>query len=55
MRKRVSVVGMGKLGACMAAAIASRGHETIGVDVQVQTVKALQQNARPFLSPGSLS
>jgi UDPglucose 6-dehydrogenase len=52
MRKRVSVVGMGKLGACMAAAIASRGHETIGVDVEVQTVKALQQKRPPVFEPG---
>jgi UDPglucose 6-dehydrogenase len=52
MRKRVSVVGMGKLGACMAAAIASRGHETIGVDVQAQTVKALQQKRPPVFEPG---
>jgi UDPglucose 6-dehydrogenase len=52
MKKRVSVVGIGKLGACMAAAIAARGHETIGVDVEMQTVEALQQKRPPVFEPG---
>ena len=33
MIKRVSVIGLGKLGASMAAAFASRGLEVVGVDV----------------------
>ncbi len=33
MQKKISVIGLGKLGASMVAAIASRGFEVIGVDV----------------------
>src|SRR5262249_10787330 len=36
-----SIVGLGKLGASMAAAIASRGHEVIGVDVNRRAVDAI--------------
>ena len=33
MLTKVSVIGLGKLGASMAAAFASRGFEVVGVDV----------------------
>src|SRR5438270_13650555 len=44
---RFSVVGLGKLGASMAAAIASRGHEVIGVDVVQQSVQKLNAGIAP--------
>lgn len=37
----VSVVGLGKLGAALAAWISSKGHSVIGVDVNPQAIKAI--------------
>lgn len=42
-----SIVGLGKLGASMAAAIASRGHQVIGVDVIPETVNAVNAGRAP--------
>src|SRR4030095_9482713 len=39
--RRISIVGLGKLGASMAAAIASCGHDVIGVDVNQRAVDAV--------------
>jgi len=50
--KACSVVGLGKLGACMAAAIASKGFEVIGVDKNENFVKAFNQKRAPIFEPG---
>ena len=47
MARRFSVVGLGKLGASMAASIASRGHDVIGVDVNQRAVEALNAGRSP--------
>jgi UDPglucose 6-dehydrogenase len=52
MIRTVSVVGLGKLGAPMAAAIASRGLHVIGVDVDAAKVEALNHNRPPVFEPG---
>src|SRR5213594_2215754 len=52
MSRRFSVVGLGKLGASMAAAIASRGHEVIGVDVNHRAVEALNAGRAPVQETG---
>lgn len=44
---RVSIVGLGKLGASMVAAIASRGGEVIGVDVNAEAVAAVAAGRAP--------
>jgi UDPglucose 6-dehydrogenase len=44
---RYSVFGLGKLGASMAAAIASRGYEVIGVDVLPKAVAAVNEGRAP--------
>jgi len=49
---RYSVVGLGKLGASMAAAIASRGFDVIGVDVAEEAVDALNQGRAPVQETG---
>ena len=51
MSMRYSVVGLGKLGCSMAAAIASRGFSVIGVDVN-HAANALRQVALNLLSNG---
>jgi len=52
METRVSVIGLGKLGACMAAAMASRGVPTTGVDVNAAPVESLQKKRAPVFEPG---
>lgn len=47
MSTRYSVIGLGKLGASMAAAIASRGFEVIGVDVSQRAVDAVNAGHAP--------
>ena len=52
MSRRFSVVGLGKLGASMAAAIASRGHEVIGVDVNRRAVDRVNAGEAPVQETG---
>ena len=52
MSRRISIVGLGKLGASMAAAIASRGHHVIGVDVNHRAVDALNAGQAPVQETG---
>ena len=47
MTTKYSVIGLGKLGASMAAAIASRGYDVIGVDVSQNIVKLLNEGHAP--------
>jgi UDPglucose 6-dehydrogenase len=49
---RYSVVGLGKLGASMAAAIASRGFDVVGVDVAPQAVAAINAGQAPVEETG---
>ena len=46
------MVGLGKLGASMAAAIASQGHQVIGVDVNPRAVDALNAGRAPVPETG---
>ncbi|MEW6077402.1 MAG: nucleotide sugar dehydrogenase [Thermodesulfobacteriota bacterium] len=45
---RFSVIGLGKLGASMAAAIADRGFEVVGVDVNKKAVDAVNAGLAPI-------
>jgi UDPglucose 6-dehydrogenase len=49
---RISVVGLGKLGAPLAAVLASRGFTVIGVDVNSRTVTAINAARAPVDEPG---
>ncbi len=50
--QRLSVIGLGKLGASMAAAFASRGYQVIGVDVLRQSVDAINEGRAPVGETG---
>lgn len=52
MIKKCSVIGLGKLGACMAAAIASKGFRVIGVDKDTNCVEAVNRRHAPIFEPG---
>jgi UDPglucose 6-dehydrogenase len=48
----ISIIGLGKLGAPMAAALAARGMRVIGMDADAAKVEALQQGRPPVFEPG---
>jgi UDPglucose 6-dehydrogenase len=49
---RISVIGCGYLGAVHAAAMASLGHDVVGVDVDEEKIRALSAGRPPFFEPG---
>ncbi len=49
---KLSVVGLGKLGACSAACFASRGFDVIGVDINKDFVDAINNGKAPIYEPG---
>jgi UDPglucose 6-dehydrogenase len=49
---RVSVVGLGKLGACLAACLAHKGFSVVGADAQQSAVELLNQGKAPVHEPG---
>lgn len=49
---KLSIIGLGKLGAPMAAVMAHKGHTVVGVDVNPAYVTAIQQGRPPVSEPG---
>ncbi|WP_342001714.1 UDP-glucose/GDP-mannose dehydrogenase family protein [Microbacterium sp. LWH7-1.2] len=49
---RLSVIGCGYLGAVHAAAMASIGHDVVGIDVDARKVASLSKGEAPFFEPG---
>ncbi len=49
---RLSVIGCGYLGAVHAAAMASIGHDVVGIDVDSAKIEALSNARAPFFEPG---
>jgi len=49
---KVAVLGLGYVGTVTAAGLASRGHEVVGVDVDVDKVEAISQGHSPVVEPG---
>ncbi|MBV8922107.1 nucleotide sugar dehydrogenase [Bradyrhizobium sp.] len=49
--KTASVCGLGKLGACIAATLAARGLEVVGVDVDPDKVKKINEGVAPLDEP----
>ena len=47
----ISVIGLGKLGACIAACFADKGFTVIGADVSKRTVDAINQGKAPVVEP----
>lgn len=50
--KGLSVVGLGKLGACFAACFAYKGIPTLGLDINVDFVDAINSGKSPVVEPG---
>jgi len=49
--KKLSVFGLGKLGACMAATFAQRGFEVIGVDINAEAARKINTGEPPVDEP----
>ncbi|MEW1976044.1 UDP-glucose/GDP-mannose dehydrogenase family protein [Microbacterium profundi] len=49
---KLSVIGCGYLGAVHAAAMASIGHEVVGIDVDERKIATLSAGEAPFFEPG---
>jgi GDP-mannose 6-dehydrogenase len=49
---RITVIGLGYVGAVSAGCLARRGHEVIGVDVNLRKVAAINDGEAPVLEPG---
>lgn len=52
MSLKISVIGLGYLGATTAIAFAKMGHEVIGIDPDEHKVQALRNGEIPFYEPG---
>ena len=48
---KLSIIGLGKLGAPMAAVMAHKGHTVVGMDVNPAYVAAIQQGQAPVNEP----
>ena len=51
MTERLSLIGLGKLGLCLAACLAEKGFETIGVDIEERVVNSVNQGKAPWFEP----
>ena len=49
--KKLSVFGLGKLGACMAATFAERGFDVLGVDINAEAVRKMNAGEAPVDEP----
>jgi UDPglucose 6-dehydrogenase len=49
--KKASVCGLGKLGACIAATLAQRGFEVVGVDIDAEKVRKINEGLPPVEEP----
>jgi UDPglucose 6-dehydrogenase len=49
--QKISVFGLGKLGACIAATLAARGFDVIGVDIDAAKVSAINSGKPPVDEP----
>lgn len=52
MKLKVTIIGLGYLGATTAVAFAKLGHEVIGIDSDAKKLKALTNGKVPFYEPG---
>lgn len=50
-KKKISVIGQGKLGACYAAFYADHGYEVLGVDTDINKINAINNAEAPVAEP----
>jgi UDPglucose 6-dehydrogenase len=52
MDERISLVGLGKLGLCLAVSYSERGFDVLGVDLEESVVSSVNQGKAPWFEPG---
>lgn len=52
LSKNLSVIGLGKLGLCLAACLADKGFQVTGVDIDKEKVKKINQGISPIKETG---
>lgn len=52
MNQRLSVIGLGKIGLCLAACFAEKGFKTLGVDTEERVVENVNKGLTPWFEPG---
>ncbi len=52
MAEQLSLVGLGKLGLCLAACLAEKGFPVIGVDIEERVVNQVNAGVAPWYEPG---
>ncbi len=52
MDENISLVGLGKLGLCLAACYADSGFQVLGVDIEERVVDMVNQGKAPLVEPG---
>ena len=52
MAEQLSLVGLGKLGLCLAACLAEKGFPVIGVDIEERVVNQVNAGIAPWYEPG---
>ena len=51
MKENISLIGLGKLGAPMAACFAAKGFQVVGVDLDAAKVQAINRRESPVFEP----
>ena len=49
--QRIAVVGLGKLGSCIAATLADRGFDVLGIDIDAEKVRRINEGLPPVDEP----
>ncbi|MBB2495644.1 GDP-mannose 6-dehydrogenase [Aquipseudomonas ullengensis] len=49
---RISIFGLGYVGAVCAGCLSARGHEVVGVDISAQKIDLINQGKSPIVEPG---
>ena len=49
---KITVIGIGKLGAPLAAVLASKGNDVVGIDVNSEAVRLMSAGRAPVEEPG---
>ena len=52
MDEKISLIGLGKLGLCLAACYAERGFDVLGVDIEQGVVNSVNKGKAPWFEPG---
>ncbi len=52
MSEKISLVGLGKLGLCLAACYAEQGFDVLGVDIEERVVRSVNEGIAPWFEPG---